>query len=80
MKHVLSAVGMLASFIFLPWWGTYVIAVLFLAYTPGYVPLLFIILLDFFAIPQEFPFASLSFLGLMLLAMFLKERIFNSVE
>ena len=80
MKYIISFLGMSISFIFLPWWGTYVMAVLFLIYTKGYIPLFFMLLLDFYALPQEFPIASASFLGLMTVAYVLKERILSGVE
>ena len=80
MKYAISFLGMSISFIFLPWWGTYTIAVLFLMYTKGYIPLFFTLLLDFYALPQDFPIASVSFLGLMVLANVLKKRILSGVE
>ncbi|MBL1434502.1 hypothetical protein COB87_002980 [Candidatus Wolfebacteria bacterium] len=79
IKNLITAGVMLASFIFLPWWGTYIIGVLFLMYTPGYIPLLFTVLLDFYALPQEFPYASISFFVLILFAHFIKERMFDGV-
>jgi hypothetical protein len=71
---------MAASFVFLPWWGAFAIAVLLLAYTPGYMPLLFTILLDYYSLPQEFPYASVVFVALMLVAHVVKDRMFNGVE
>ena len=80
MKYVISFLGMSISFIFLPWWGTYIIATLFLMYTKGYIPLFFTLLLDFYALPQEFPIASASFLLLMIVAYVLKDKILSGVE
>lgn len=80
MKYAISFCIMAVSFVFLPWWGTFVLAVLLLLYTPGYIALLFMILLDFYALPQEFPYASGIFVLCMLAAYVMKDRMFDGVE
>lgn len=70
---------MVLGFIFLPWWGTYTLALATLFFTPGYVALFFTILIDFYALPQEIPFASLSFLVLMSAVFSIKARMFDGV-
>lgn len=79
MKYVGTALAMLLGFIFLPWWGTYALASATLLYTPGYVALFFSILIDFYALPHEFPIASVVFLLLMSIAYVIKARMFDGV-
>lgn len=79
MKYVLTALGMMLGFIFLPWWGTYTLAVATLFFMPGYIALFFTILIDFYALPQEVPFASIFFLVLMSIAHVIKARMFDGV-
>tara|TARA_B100000508_G_scaffold60333_1_gene47050 strand:+ start:100026 stop:100268 length:243 start_codon:yes stop_codon:yes gene_type:complete len=80
MKYLVTIVVMALGFIFLPWWGVFLLAAISLIYTKGYIALVFTILLDFFALPQEFPYASVTFLVLMLLARTIKDRMFDGVE
>jgi len=80
MKYLIAFSIMAASFVFLPWWGVFVLGVMFLVYVPGYIPLIFMILLDFYALPQEFPYVSGIFLVLMLAAHAIKDRMFDGVE
>lgn len=80
MKHVITTVIMALGFVFLPWWGLFLIGLASLVYTQGHVALLFMVLLDFFALPQEFPYASGIFLLLMLVAHVIKDRMFDGVE
>lgn len=79
MKYVIILLTMAAGFLFLPWWATYALAVVMLIFSMGYIPLIFTILLDFFALPQEFPYASVVFLGCMLVAYFIKDQMFDGV-
>tara|TARA_B100000745_G_scaffold300584_1_gene255526 strand:+ start:6576 stop:6818 length:243 start_codon:yes stop_codon:yes gene_type:complete len=80
MKYLITFIVMTIGFVFLPWWGTFFLGVLTLIYTQGHVALLFTILLDFYALPQEFPYASGIFLLLMVLAHIIKDRMFDGVE
>jgi len=79
MKYIGTIFIMTLGFIFLPWWGTYTLAAATLFFMPGFVALFFTILIDFYALPQEIPFASLSFLVLMSLAHVIKVRMFDGV-
>lgn len=80
MKYLITAVVMALGFIFLPWWGVFVLGIVSLIYTQGHIALLFMILLDFLALPQEFPYASGIFLVCMVLAHVIKDRMFDGVE
>lgn len=79
MKYVGVGIVMALGFLFLPWWATYILGVLMLIFVPGYVPLIFIILLDFFSLPQEFPYASVIFLVFMGVSYVIKDRMFDGV-
>jgi len=79
MKYIGTILIMTLAFVFLPWWGTYILAAATLFFMPGFVALFFTILIDFYALPQEIPFASLSFLALMSVAHVIRARMFDGV-
>ena len=79
MRYVLVALGMILGFIFLPWWGTYALAIALLSISHGSIPLIFVLALDSVNMPFGIPYLSLSYGVAMVFVYLLKQRLFDGV-
>lgn len=77
MKRMIVPAILIASFAFLPWWGTYILALFSLTLTSGFVGLLITIVLDFYSFPPQFPYLSLGYTVCMLLAYWVKQQLLD---
>lgn len=77
MRDILAAVSIVISVVFLPWWAVYGVMVLTLIFSRGYAGIIGSIFLDMYALPQDIPYASVSFLLLALLAYWVKSNLLD---
>lgn len=66
---------LLIMFLFSPWWVTFVLAVLSLSISPGYAGLITAIFIDVLYLPFSFPYVSVTFLFVLFLAHFFKNKL-----
>ena len=77
MRDIIAGISIGISIIFVPWWAVYGIMLITLIFSRGYAGIIGGIFLDVYALPQDLPYASVSFLLVAILAYWVKSNMLD---